>query len=185
MALPGLSSLPAVNEDGADFAANAIKKAEIYSRHEPGQLVLADDSGLEVFALGGAPGVRSARYAADRPHPADATMTADRANNARLLREMEEFTEADRGARFVCVLAAAEDGRLLATFEGEMRGEILRAPRGTQGFGYDPLFFIPVLGKTTAELSPEQKAAVSHRGRAFDKFLKWLQSAGPQLLTSK
>jgi len=175
--LPGFSSLPTVEEDGASFAANAIKKARFYSRYARGEIVLADDSGLEVFALGGKPGVRSARYAADKSHPGDESLSADEANNARLLREMNEIPDDRRGARFVCVLAVARDGKLLDTFEGEVRGAILRSPRGSHGFGYDPLFFVAELGKTTAELSAEQKAVVSHRGRAFEKFLVWWKSA--------
>jgi XTP/dITP diphosphohydrolase len=174
--LPGFQSLPAVEEDGATFAANAIKKAKFYSRYAPEELVLADDSGLEVFALGGKPGVRSARFDSEKPHPADAALTVDAANNSRLLREMNEVPESQRAARFFCVIAAARDGRLLQTFEGEVRGEILRAPRGANGFGYDPLFFITEIGKTTAELAAEEKAAISHRGRAFEKFLNWWNS---------
>jgi len=165
--LPDFDSLPSVREDGATFEANARKKAEHYSRFAPGEIVLADDSGLEVNALGGAPGVHSARYAAISPEEnAD-----DRANNARLLRELTQG--ADRSARFVCVIAAARDGHTLSTFRGDADGLILEAPRGSGGFGYDPLFFFPALGKTFAELAPEEKAAVSHRGAAFRKFLEW------------
>lgn len=174
--LPGIASLPAVEEDGATFEANARKKAKFYSRSAPGQLVLADDSGLEVAALGGVPGVRSARYAADNPNPADAALNADAANNARLLRELASIPDDRRQARFVCVLAAARNGKTLDIFEGEVRGIILRAPRGQHGFGYDPLFFVPELGRTTAELAPEEKARVSHRGAAFRKFLGWYRS---------
>ena len=165
--LPDFDSLPSVREDGATFEANARKKAEHYSRFAPGEIVLADDSGLEVDALGGAPGVHSARYAATSPEGnAD-----DRANNARLLRELAHTS--DRSARFVCVIAVARDGRTLSTFRGEANGLILDAPRGSGGFGYDPLFFFPALGKTFAELAREEKAAVSHRGAAFRKFLEW------------
>jgi len=167
--LPDFDSLPGVREDGATFEANARKKAEHYSRFAPGEIVLADDSGLEVNALDGAPGVHSARYAATSPEEnAD-----DRANNARLLRELSHA--ADRSARFVCVIAAARDGHTLATFRGEANGLIVDAPRGSGGFGYDPLFFFPALHKTFAELAPEEKAAVSHRGAAFRKFLEWYQ----------
>lgn len=173
--LPGFDVMPEAVEDGATFAENAIKKAEHYSRLASGKIVLADDSGLEVFALGGAPGVRSARYAADAGEvTATDRETADRANNARLLRELSKVPEAKRDARFVCVLAAAQNGKILQTFDGGVRGVIIDDPRGENGFGYDPLFFVPELGKTTAELSPEQKAAISHRGRAFKKFLEWL-----------
>lgn len=176
-ALPGFDSLPAAIEDGATFEENARKKAEHYSRLAPGKLVLADDSGLEVEALSGAPGVRSARYAADRS-PASAPEPPlgennDAANNARLLRELESVRDMARTARFVCLLAAARDGKILATFRGEVAGVIAHAPRGAAGFGYDPLFYFPKLGKTFAELAPKEKAAVSHRGAAFRKFLEW------------
>lgn len=172
--LPGVAQLAPVEEDGATFAANAIKKAIAYSKIAPGTLVLADDSGLEVAALSGAPGVRSARYAADEPG-ADLVVNADvdSLNNARLQRELAAVPAEKRDARFVCVLAAAQDGRLLETFEGEVRGRIVHEPRGTNGFGYDPLFLVPGLGKTTAELSTEEKAAISHRGCAFKKFMDW------------
>lgn len=171
--LPGIASLPVVEEDGATFEANARKKAEFYSRSAAGQLVLADDSGLEVAALGGTPGVRSARYAADKADSADAALDTDQANNARLLRELAAVPENRRQARFVCVLAVARKGKTLVTFEGEVRGTILSAPRGNHGFGYDPLFLVPELGRTTAELLAEEKARISHRGAAFRKFLDW------------
>jgi XTP/dITP diphosphohydrolase len=167
--LPGFESLPGVREDGATFEENARTKAEHYSRFEPGEIVLADDSGLEVSALGGAPGVHSARYAATSP----ARNADDHANNARLLRELSHA--ADRSAHFVCVIAAAQGGRALATFRGDAHGRILEAPRGSGGFGYDPLFLFPALGKTFAELTPEEKAEVSHRGAAFRKFLEWYE----------
>ena len=172
--LPGFDSLPVALEDGATFEENACKKAEHYSRLAPGKLVLADDSGLEVEALAGAPGVRSARYAADEsPAP---SLPADQANNARLLRELKDLPEEARAARFVCVIAAARDGHTLAVFRGQAAGVLARAPRGAGGFGYDPLFFFPELGKTFAELAPKEKAAVSHRGAAFRKFLEWHRS---------
>ncbi len=171
-ALPGFASLPEVIEDGATFDENARKKAEHYSRYAPGAIVLADDSGLEVDALGGAPGVRSARYAATAEH----TSSTDQENNALLLRNLRSVEEARRAARFVCVIAAARDGHTLATFRGQASGRILRTPRGTQGFGYDPLFFYAPFGNTFAELSAEEKSRVSHRGAAFRKFLEWFDS---------
>lgn len=171
--LPGFDSLPGVREDGASFEENARKKAEHYSRFASGEIVLADDSGLEVNALGGAPGVHSARYAA-----ISATENADdNANNARLLSELSQA--ADRRAQFVCVIAAAQDGRVLASFRGEAYGRILETPRGSGGFGYDPLFSFPALNKTFAELTPEEKASVSHRGAAFRKFLEWYEREYP------
>jgi XTP/dITP diphosphohydrolase len=174
--IPGLSSLPAVIEDGLTFEANARKKAEAYSRSVPREIVVADDSGLEIDALNGAPGVHSARYAADKPEQADAN-TDDEANNARVLRELKDVPRAQRTARFVCVLAAARNGRTLATFRGTAEGIILDAPRGTNGFGYDPLFYFPQIEKTFAELTAEEKSTYSHRGAAFRQFLDWTDSA--------
>ena len=172
-ALPASVLAHVVIEDGTTFEANARKKAEHYSRLLPGELVLADDSGLEVDALGGAPGVDSALYASlERGSRAN---SSDAANNARLLRELQAFAGDRRTARFVCVLAAARDGRTLATFEGRAEGRILNAARGAGGFGYDPLFLLPALDKTFAELSPEEKAHHSHRGAAFRKFLEWYE----------
>jgi XTP/dITP diphosphohydrolase len=171
-AIPNFSSLPTPVEDGATFAENAIKKANEYSRAVPGQIVLADDSGLEVDALHGAPGVHSARYAADEPHRAEVN-TDDDLNNARVLRELREIPPEKRSARFVCVLAAARNGVTLATFRGVAEGLILEQPRGSKGFGYDPLFYFPGIGRTFAELSAEEKSKYSHRGAAFRQFLAW------------
>jgi XTP/dITP diphosphohydrolase len=176
-AIPDFSSLPAVVEDGLTFEANARKKAEAYSRHVPGEIVVADDSGLEIDALNGAPGVHSARYAAPdlhnkEPHEADAN-TDDDANNARVLRELRDVPSDHRTGRFVCVLAAARDGKTLATFRGTAEGIILDAPRGTNGFGYDPLFYFPQIEKTFAELTAEEKSKYSHRGAAFRGLLEW------------
>lgn len=176
--LPGFSSLPTVVEDGLTFEANARKKSEEYSRHAPGEIVVADDSGLEVDALGGAPGVHSARYAApdllnQEAHEAGAN-TDDDANNARLLRELKNVPPEKRTGRFVCVLVAARDSRTLATFRGTAEGIILDAPRGTNGFGYDPLFYFPQIQKTFAELNAEEKSKYSHRGAAFRQLLEWI-----------
>jgi XTP/dITP diphosphohydrolase len=180
--IPDFSSLPPVVENGLTFEANARKKAEAYSRYVPGEIVLADDSGLEIDALDDAPGVHSARYAAPdvhnkQPHEADAN-TDDLANNARLLRELENVAPTERTGRFVCVLAAARDGRILATFRGAVEGIILQAPRGENGFGYDPLFYFPEIKKTFAELTAEEKSAYSHRGAAFCRFLAWCDEPG-------
>jgi XTP/dITP diphosphohydrolase len=176
--IPNFASIPPVVEDGLTFEANARKKAEAYSRYVPEQIVVADDSGLEVDALNGAPGVHSARYAAPdlqnkEPHEADAN-TDDEANNARVLRELKSVPPSHRTGRFVCVLAAARDGSTLATFRGAAEGIILDAPRGTNGFGYDPLFYFPKIGKTFAELTAEEKSKYSHRGAAFLQLLQWL-----------
>jgi len=170
--VPNFASLPAVIEDGRTFEENARKKAEVYSREFPGEIVLADDSGLEVDALKGAPGVHSARYAADAPHLIN-NNTDDEANNARLLRELKDVPADKRGGRFVCVIAAARDGQTLGVFRGEAEGIILSRPRGTNGFGYDPLFYFPQIQKAFAELTPEEKAQYSHRGAAFRQFLAW------------
>jgi XTP/dITP diphosphohydrolase len=173
--LPNFSSLPTVVEDGLTFEANARKKAEGYSKYVPGELVLADDSGLEVEALGGAPGVHSARYAADEPHAAEAN-TDDEANNARLMREIRRVPLGQRSARFVCWIAVARDGKTLEVFEGHAEGTILDRPRGSNGFGYDPFFYFPAIGKTFAELPAEEKAKYSHRGAAFRAFLEWYRA---------
>ena len=179
--LPGFASLPAVVEDGATFEANARKKAEHYSKYAAGELVIADDSGLEVDALKGAPGVRSARYAADEhgaAQDAHHSNSEDEANNARLLRELHDVLDEFRTGRFVCVIAAARNGHTLATFHGQAEGMMLRVPRGSNGFGYDPLFYFPQIGKTFAELTAEEKAGYSHRGAAFRAFLAWEDESG-------
>src|SRR5579884_774733 len=130
-AIPNFDSLSLVVEDAPTFETNAQKKAEYYSRSVPGEFVLADDSGLEVDALNGAPGIYSARYAASPTHP----NASDAMNNAKLLREMESVPEERRQARFVCAIAVAKDGKTLATFRGVAPGLILRHPRGSGGFG--------------------------------------------------
>ena len=123
-------------------------------------------------ALDGAPGVHSARYATDEPHAAE-TNTDDEANNAKLIQEIKKVSPEKRTGRFVCWIAVARDGKTLTVFEGKAEGVILEEPRGTNGFGYDPLFYFPQIGKTFAELSAEEKAKYSHRGTAFRKFLEW------------
>ncbi len=162
--LPGLNRdiLPP-EENGTSFEENASAKAIYYSGFTP-ECVLADDSGLEVDALNGAPGVYSARYAG----PA----ASDEDNNNLLLRDLGN--ESHREARFVCVLALARGRRLLTTAHGVVEGEILPAPRGSGGFGYDPLFFYAPLNRSFAELTAEEKFAVSHRGQALRSLLKRL-----------
>jgi XTP/dITP diphosphohydrolase len=177
--IPNFSSLPVVVEDGLTFEANARKKAEAYSRYVPGETVVADDSGLELDALNGVPGVHSARYAADKPEQAEAN-TDDEANNARVLRELRDVPPGQRTGRFVCVLAAGREGKTLATFRGTAEGIILDAPRGANGFGYDPLFYSPQIGKTFAELSAEEKSEYSHRGAAFRQLLQWISASPAQ-----
>jgi len=128
--------------------------------------------------LGGAPGVHSARYAADQPHLADAN-TDDEENNLRVLRELKDVPSEKRTGRFICILAAARDAQILASFRGVAEGIILDAPRGSNGFGYDPLFYFPQIRKTFAELSAEEKSKFSHRGSAFRQFLKWCEKQIP------
>lgn len=170
--LPNFASIPIAVEDGLTFESNARKKAEYYSAYAPGEIVLADDSGLEVDALAGAPGVHSARYAADQPHLVG-NNTDDHANNARLMRELRKIPAGNRTARFVCVIVAARDGQTLNIFRGQAEGVLLDSPRGSNGFGYDPLFYFPSIQKTFAELTPEEKSQYSHRGAAFRLFLDW------------
>jgi XTP/dITP diphosphohydrolase len=177
--IPNFASLPTPVEDGKTFEENARKKAEEYSLAAAEEIVVADDSGLEVDALHGAPGVHSARYAADEPHLADAN-TDDEANNARVLRELAQVSPEKRTGRFVCVLAAARNGKTLAIFRGTAEGIILDAPRGSNGFGYDPLFYFPQIHKTFAELSPEEKSQYSHRGAALRQFLDWYEKQFPR-----
>ncbi|MDE3186385.1 MAG: non-canonical purine NTP pyrophosphatase [Acidobacteriota bacterium] len=174
--LPGLRSIPAPEENGATFAANATLKAIYYSRLAPGKLVLADDSGLEVDALDGAPGVRSARFAADAGlfDSPDANDNTDVWNNMVLLQRLAGVPLAQRAARYHCVLVAARDGVPLHTADGSVEGLILESPRGTGGFGYDPLFFLPELNRTMAELDLETKLSLSHRGRALVALLRLL-----------
>jgi XTP/dITP diphosphohydrolase len=161
-------------EDGRTFEENARIKAGYYSRFAPGSLLLAEDSGLSVDQLDGAPGVYSARYAAVL---AGATATHknsdDAANNMALMDQLKRLPEGSHSARYICVIAIARDGKTLAAFRGEVEGEVLASPRGRGGFGYDPLFFFPVLGKTFAELPREEKRRHSHRGQAFRGFLEW------------
>jgi XTP/dITP diphosphohydrolase len=162
--------IPEPIEDGETFEENAYKKAS-FTAKILGLPALADDSGLEVEALSGAPGVHSARYAGP--------LATDLENNAKLLKDL--FSKANRKARFCCVLSLAVPAGPALTYEASCEGVILDAPRGDRGFGYDPLFLYPPLGKTFAEMSMEQKLSVSHRGLAlrelikeFEKALQWL-----------
>jgi XTP/dITP diphosphohydrolase len=175
--LPSLSAIPAPEESGATFEANATLKAAYYSCFAPGELVLADDSGLEVDALNGAPGVRSARFAADfgLVDSPDANDNTDVWNNIVLLQRLAGVPPAQRTARYRCVLAAARDGVGLHTAQGAVEGLILEAPRGTGGFGYDPLFYLPALDRTMAEIDLETKLSLSHRGRAIAALLMILR----------
>jgi XTP/dITP diphosphohydrolase len=166
--LPGLREIPPPEETGSTFEENASEKALYYSQFTP-ELVVADDSGLEVDALNGAPGVFSARLAGPEAQ--------DYENNALLLDLLSRQEE--RKARFVCAVVAAQQGRCLFTTRGEVEGEILTAPQGSNGFGYDPLFFYPPFGRSFAELTSDEKLRVSHRGKAMAALLQFLKRYAP------
>jgi XTP/dITP diphosphohydrolase len=161
--LPGLKEIPAPEETGRTFEENAVQKALYYSAYTPDWLFV-DDSGLEVEALAGAPGVYSARFAGEN--------ATDEANNSLLLQRLRGA--ADRRAQFVCVVALARRGRLVRTFRGVVRGRIVEEPRGANGFGYDPLFFYEPFGCTFGEADPEAKMKVSHRASALRQMFSWL-----------
>ena len=164
--LPDYAKFPEFEEAAPTFAENAAGKAFYYSRAGEG-LVFADDSGLVVPALGGAPGVLSARYAGPG--------ASNEQKIAKLLFEMKGLERASRSAYFVCVIAAVRAGRAVAVVSEKVDGEILDSPRGSDGFGYDPVFFFPPLGKTFAELRAEEKSLHSHRGKAFRRLLEVLE----------
>ncbi len=160
------SGCPDVEEDGTTFEENAIKKAVTVARYT-GKPALADDSGLEVYALGGAPGVLSARYAGEG---AD-----DRKNYEKLLREMSSVPDDKRGARFVCVIALAFPDSRVETFSGYAEGLIGKEPRGANGFGYDPVFYPKGHERTFAEMPDKEKDLLSHRGRALSEVQRYLR----------
>ncbi len=163
-ALPSLDTIPAPQESGLTFEENAILKALYYSNH-CSDLLFAEDSGLEVNALGGAPGVYSARYAGEG--------ASDEEDNRLLLERMHNHS--DRSARFVSVIALARAGELIQTFQGVVDGELLHACRGSNGFGYDPVFYYPPFGCSFGEAPIEQKMSVSHRSQAARLLLTYLQ----------
>lgn len=180
--LPGLADVPPAIENGSTFEENARIKAEYYSRFAPGEIILAEDSGLAVDALDGAPGVYSARYAAVlQSGIASHENSDDDANNRALVQQLKQLYTENFTGRYVCVIALARDGQTLATFAGEAHGELLTVPRGNQGFGYDPFFYFPALEKTFAELSLEQKREHSHRGKAIRSMLDWYLQQAKQL----
>jgi XTP/dITP diphosphohydrolase len=161
---PLSQGIPSIQETGTTFVENAVLKAEHYSRFTR-DLTLADDSGLCVAALRGRPGVHSARYAPDPP-----------SRIKRILDEMKNVPDGKREAAFYCALALAESGRTIWTVEGDVHGVIARAPSGTSGFGYDPVFLLPELGRTMADLSTEDKNRLSARGKALMELRKFLLS---------
>ena len=169
VSVQGLDKWPDIippEEDGNTFAENARLKAIYYSR-KTGTPCLADDSGLVVDALNGMPGVYSARFAVDECPPDADRKAVDMANNIKLVRLLENVPELDRSARFVCSLALANDDTVLLEAEGTVEGRIISKPAGTNGFGYDPHFYIDETRCTTAELSAGQKNLISHRGKAI------------------
>lgn len=161
--LPGLKSIEPPEETGQTFAENASLKAAFYSAFVDG-LIFADDSGLAVDALGGEPGIYSARYAGEG--------ATDAQNNAKVLESLANVP--DRAARFVCAIAVARKGEVLAVFEADVRGELLDEARGPNGFGYDPLFFYPPFQCTFGEAPAGQKLLVSHRGKAMEQLVSWI-----------
>jgi XTP/dITP diphosphohydrolase len=164
--LPGFPEIPEFDENAPTFAENAAGKALYYSR-QCREMVFADDSGLVVPALNGAPGVLSARYAGPG--------ASNEQRIAKLLDELRNKKGVERAAYFVCVIAAAYQGRAVAIVSARVDGEIPAAPLGTGGFGYDPVFFFPQLGKSFAELRPEEKNQFSHRGKAFRRLMEVLE----------
>lgn len=164
--VPRIHEIPVPEETGETFEENAALKAIYYSQFTADP-VFADDSGLEVDALGGEPGVRSARYSGEH---------GSNEENNRLVVQRMQGAE-DRTARFICVIALAQQGKLLGSFRGTVEGQLLDAPRGTEGFGYDPLFFYPAFGCTFGEASLEQKSQVSHRARALQAMIAYLRRA--------
>ena len=186
--LPGLESLEAPPEDGATFEENARMKAIAYSAARPGLWVLADDSGLEVDALAGEPGVRSARFADDAGFTSDpgadrqngaASLNTDTRNNLYLLQRLASLHALQPWtARYRCVLALACDGACRTTAGGSVEGVMVQEPRGAGGFGYDPLFFLAEFGKTMAEIDQQTRQLLSHRGRALRVLLTQMRDGG-------
>jgi XTP/dITP diphosphohydrolase len=171
--LSEFSGEKSIAETGETFLQNACLKASGYARRHH-LWTLADDSGLEVDALDGKPGVYSARWA-----EMNQTGRGDVDNNTTLLRQLEHVADDKRSARFVCVLALSDlDGKIILTARDSVEGTILRSGRGNNGFGYDPLFLITELGKTTAELSPEEKHRISHRGKALRRLRELMRENG-------
>jgi XTP/dITP diphosphohydrolase len=165
VSLSDYTNVPEIVEDGKSFLENALKKAKIISQFT-GETVLADDSGLQVDALGGEPGIYSSRYAGEK--------ATDEENNAKLLAKLKNIPQEKRTAFFSCFLVFYRKDGSYDYFEGKWHGQIIDERRGNNGFGYDPVFFVPELKKTAAELPAEIKNKVSHRGHAFAQFKKAL-----------
>ena len=162
-----VEELPEILEDGDTFFENAMKKARTVAE-VTGLMALADDSGLEVDALNGAPGVRSARFAGPEASDAD--------NNRKLLRELRDVPDGKRSSRFRCVMVLYHPSGRWISAEGSCEGMITQKPRGNSGFGYDPIFFVPEMGKTMAQIGPEEKNRISHRGGALRELKKKMPS---------
>jgi len=166
MGLANFPNVTEIKEDGETFAENARKKAIGYAK-QTGLWTIADDSGLVVDALGGKPGVKSARFSGAKDQ--ERTLL-DHKNIAKALKMLEGTPEEKRTARFVCCLCLASDDKVLIETEGKLEGIVAEKETGTNGFGYDPIFFVPNLNKTVAQLTREEKNAISHRGNAIRKF---------------
>ena len=164
--------IPEIIEDGQTFEENAVKKAVAVAR-QTGRVAIADDSGLAVDSLQGRPGVFSSRYAGEN--------ATDAGRYQKLLKEMSAVTKENRGAAFICVIAVSSPEGKAETVAGQCRGEIALAPRGSHGFGYDPVFYLPEVGKTMAEVAPEVKNRISHRAQALEK----LKQVLPDFLKEK
>ena len=167
LSLSDFPEIPEILEDGQTFEENAMKKAAAVAS-QTGRVAMADDSGLAVDALQGRPGVFSSRYAGENATDAD--------RYRKLLKEMAGVPEGQRGAAFICAVAVASPSGKVAVVKGECRGKIALAPKGSHGFGYDPVFYFPKAGKTMAELEPEVKNRISHRARALEKLKQVLPS---------
>jgi XTP/dITP diphosphohydrolase len=172
LSLQDFLEIPEIIEDGQTFEENAVKKASAVARRT-GRIAIADDSGLAVDALQGRPGVFSSRYAGEKATDAD--------RYRKLLKEMAGIPQGKRGAAFICAIAVASPEGKTETVEGQCHGEIAVAPQGSHGFGYDPIFYLPELGKTMAEVEPEMKNRISHRAQALEK----LKQVLPNFLQEK
>lgn len=166
LSLYDFPNAPEIEEDGESFFENSLKKARAISEYS-GMTVIADDSGLEVDSLGGAPGIHSARYSG--------VGATDQKNISKLLAEMQSVSDGKRGASFRCALVLYGTNGECEAFEGELRGIIGHRPSGSEGFGYDPIFIVPEYGLTVAQLDPATKNKISHRGKAFARLKESLQ----------